>query len=57
VYLGTDTRFRIRLSEHVSLAVREQNLLSDPNAATYYPSGEASAFAVWMDDAARILED
>jgi spermidine/putrescine transport system ATP-binding protein len=57
VYVGTDTRFRIRLSEHVSLAVREQNLLSDPNAATYYPSGEASAFAVWMDDAARILED
>jgi spermidine/putrescine transport system ATP-binding protein len=57
VYLGTDTRFRIRLSEHVSLAVREQNLLSDPNAATYYPSGEASAFAVWMEDAARILQD
>jgi spermidine/putrescine transport system ATP-binding protein len=57
VYVGTDTRFRIRLSEHVSLSVREQNVVSDPNAATYYPTGEASAFAVWLDDAARILQD
>ncbi len=57
VYVGTDTRFRIRLSDHVSLAVREQNVVSDPNAATYYPTGEASAFAVWLDDACRILQD
>jgi len=57
VYVGTDTRFRIRLSDHVSLTVREQNVLSDPNATTYYPSGEASAFAVWLDDAGRILSD
>ncbi|HSJ54933.1 MAG TPA: TOBE domain-containing protein, partial [Anaerolineae bacterium] len=57
VYVGTDTRFRIRLSEHVSLSVREQNVVSDPNATTYYPTGEASAFAVWLDDAGRILSD
>lgn len=57
VYVGTDTRFRIRLSDHVSLSVREQNVVSDPSATTYYPDGEASAFAVWLDDAGRILAD
>jgi hypothetical protein len=36
VYVGTDTRFRVRLSEHVTLSVREQNIISTPDPAGYY---------------------
>ena len=57
VYVGTDTRFRIRLGEHVTLSVREQNIISTPDPAGYYTDTDTPAHAVWLHDAARILID
>jgi spermidine/putrescine transport system ATP-binding protein len=58
VYVGTDTRFKVRLSENVVLDVREQNLLSTPDPTVYYEEGsENPIYAVWLCDAARILFD
>jgi spermidine/putrescine transport system ATP-binding protein len=57
VYVGTDTRFRIRLSENVVLAAREQNVLSTPDPAGYHGDSDAPAYAVWLSDACRILLD
>jgi spermidine/putrescine transport system ATP-binding protein len=57
VYVGTDTRFRVRLSDNVTLAVREQNLLSTPDPDAYYRDGGAQTYAVWLNDAGRILLD
>jgi spermidine/putrescine transport system ATP-binding protein len=56
VYVGTDTRFKVRLSDTVSLAVREQNMLSTPDPAVTYAGGE-QAYAVWLHDAGRVLMD
>jgi spermidine/putrescine transport system ATP-binding protein len=56
VYVGTDTRFRVRLSENITVDVREQNLLSTPDPTVYYEEGaENPVYAVWLCDAARIL--
>ena len=56
VYVGTDTRFKVRLSENVVLDVREQNLLSTPDPTVYYQEGgENPVYVVWLCDAARIL--
>ena len=55
VYVGTDTRFRVRLSDHVTLSVREQNIISTPDPAGYYADTGSPAYAVWLRDAARIL--
>jgi spermidine/putrescine transport system ATP-binding protein len=57
VYVGTDTRFRVRLSENVSLAVREQNVISTPDPVGYYADSDAQAYAVWLSDAGRVLLD
>jgi spermidine/putrescine transport system ATP-binding protein len=57
VYIGTDTRFRVRLSENVSLAVREQNVISTPDPVGYYADSDAQAYAVWLSDAGRVLLD
>jgi spermidine/putrescine transport system ATP-binding protein len=57
VYVGTDTRFRVRLSENVSLAVREQNLISVPDPTAYYRDSGGQTYAVWLCDAGRILLD
>jgi spermidine/putrescine transport system ATP-binding protein len=58
VYVGTDTRFRVRLSQNVTVDVREQNLLSTPDPSVYYDEGsENPVYAVWLCDAARILFD
>jgi spermidine/putrescine transport system ATP-binding protein len=57
VYVGTDTRFRVRLSENVSLAVREQNLISAPDPNAYYRNSAGPTYAVWLNDASRILLD
>ena len=57
VYVGTDTRFLVRLSEHVTLTVREQNIISTPDPAGYYADTGSPAYAVWLCDAARILTD
>jgi len=57
VYVGTDTRFRVRLGEHVTLSVRQQNLISTPDPAAYYADGHSPVYAVWLRDAAQILMD
>jgi spermidine/putrescine transport system ATP-binding protein len=57
VYVGTDTRFRVRLSDNVTLAVREQNLISTPDPDAYYRDSGGQTFAVWLNDAGRILLD
>jgi hypothetical protein len=57
VYVGTDTRFRIRLSEGVSLAVREQNVISAPDLGGYFSESGGPVYAVWLSDASRILVD
>jgi spermidine/putrescine transport system ATP-binding protein len=57
VYVGTDTRFKVSLSENVRLAVREQNLISTPDPDAYYRDSGAQTYAVWLNDAGRILLD
>jgi spermidine/putrescine transport system ATP-binding protein len=58
VYVGTDTRFKVRLSENVTVDIREQNLLSTPDPTVYYEEGGLNPiYAVWLCDAARILFD
>ena len=57
VYVGTDTRFRVRLSKNVSLAVREQNVISVPDPTAYYRNSGDQSYAVWLSDAGRILLD
>ena len=57
VYVGTDTRFRVRLSDNVTLAVREQNLLSTPDPDAYYRDSGTQTYAAWLSDAGRILLD
>jgi hypothetical protein len=58
VYIGTDTRFKVRLSENVVLDVREQNVLSTPDPTVYYEEGlDNPVYVVWLCDAGRILLD
>jgi spermidine/putrescine transport system ATP-binding protein len=57
VYVGTDTRFQVRLTENVVLSVREQNVISVPEPTGYYAESDTPAYAVWLNDAARILLD
>ena len=57
VYVGTDTRFQVRLSENVLLMVREQNVISTPDPNAYYGGEGSGVYAVWLDDAARVLTD
>jgi spermidine/putrescine transport system ATP-binding protein len=58
VYIGTDTRFKVKLSENVVLDVREQNVLSTPDPTVYYEEGlDNPVHAVWLCDAGRILLD
>jgi spermidine/putrescine transport system ATP-binding protein len=56
VYVGTDTRFRVRLAGDVELMVREQNVISTPDPKAYYDAGgEGEVYAVWANDAVRLL--
>jgi spermidine/putrescine transport system ATP-binding protein len=57
VYLGTDTRYRVRLSENVSLMVREQNLASSPSPAIYRAGDGKPVQATWPYACGRILVD
>lgn len=58
VYIGTDTRFKVKLSDNVVLDVREQNVLSTPDPTVYYEEGlDNPVYAVWLCDAGRILLD
>jgi spermidine/putrescine transport system ATP-binding protein len=57
VYVGTDTRFRVRLAENITLTIREQNIISTADPAGYHAEGDAPAYAVWLNDAGRVLLD
>jgi ABC-type Fe3+/spermidine/putrescine transport system ATPase subunit len=57
VYVGTDTRYQVRLSEDISLAVREQNVASAPDLVSRDSGGDEPVYAVWSNDAGRILLD
>jgi spermidine/putrescine transport system ATP-binding protein len=57
VYLGTDTRYRVRLSDNVSLMVREQNLDATPGSAIYPAEGTTLLQATWPYASGRILVD
>jgi spermidine/putrescine transport system ATP-binding protein len=57
IYVGTDTRFLVRLSENVALTVREQNVISTPDPSAYYAEGGDQAYAVWLSDAGQLLTD
>jgi len=54
VYVGTDTRFRVRLSPTVSLSVRRQNNLPVGLPALQGPTG-MRAWVSWHPNSARIL--
>jgi spermidine/putrescine transport system ATP-binding protein len=57
VYVGTDTRFQVRLSDNVVLAVREQNLLTPEVLAAHHAGDDRQVYAVWACDSGRILLD
>jgi spermidine/putrescine transport system ATP-binding protein len=57
VYVGTDTRYRIRLSEHVSLVVREQNIVSTLDPVSHHAQNDKAVQATWQYTAGRILLD
>jgi spermidine/putrescine transport system ATP-binding protein len=55
VYVGTDTRFQVRISDTVVLTVREQNVISTPDPTAYFDDEAGSSYAVWLNDACQIL--
>jgi spermidine/putrescine transport system ATP-binding protein len=57
VYLGTDTRYRVRLSPNVSLMVREQNAISTPDPMSPHAEGNRLVQATWQYTCGRILLD
>jgi spermidine/putrescine transport system ATP-binding protein len=57
VYVGTDTRFRVRLSANVTLTVREQNTVSTSDPIDYRRGEHTPVYAVWLYDAGRVLGD
>jgi spermidine/putrescine transport system ATP-binding protein len=57
VYVGTDTRFRVRLSDSVSLDIREQNVISSPDEEAYYADTGDPVYVCWLYDAGRVLTD
>ncbi len=54
VYVGTDTRFEMRLAGDHKLRVRQQNLVSTPDLTAYF-SGRMDVYATWLPDAAQVL--
>jgi len=57
VYLGTDTRYRVRLSDTVSLMIREQNIIPAPDPVSPNSEDSRSVQAVWQYTCGRILLD
>ncbi len=57
VYVGTDTRFQVRVAENMLLSVREQNVISSADPIGYYAESDTPAYAVWLNDASRVLLD
>ncbi len=57
VYVGNDTRFHVRVSDEVSMVVRQQNVISTPDPLGYHAEKDTPAYAVWRGDAGRLLLD
>jgi spermidine/putrescine transport system ATP-binding protein len=57
VYVGTDTRYRVRLSDKVSLVVREQNIISTTDPVSHHMNNDRPVQARWQYTAGRILLD
>jgi spermidine/putrescine transport system ATP-binding protein len=57
VYVGNDTRFHVRVSERVTLVVRQQNVISVPDPLGFQADPDTPAYAVWRSDAGRLLLD
>jgi spermidine/putrescine transport system ATP-binding protein len=57
VYVGTDTRFLVRLPGDIALTVRAQNVISTPDPSGYYSEGGGPVHAIWPSDAGRLLTD
>ena len=57
VYVGTDTRYRVRLSDHVSLVVREQNIVSTTDPVSHHMNNDRPLQARWQYTGGRILLD
>jgi len=56
VYVGTDTRFEMRLAGDHKLRVRQQNLVSTPDLTAYF-GGHTDVYVVWPPEAAQVLVD
>jgi ABC-type Fe3+/spermidine/putrescine transport system ATPase subunit len=56
IYVGNDTRFRVRLAPTVSLSVRRQNSLPIGMPALQGPVGMRT-WVSWHPDSARVLPD
>jgi spermidine/putrescine transport system ATP-binding protein len=54
VYIGTDTRYIVRLTERTTLSVRQQNL--EPGSAIRFENG-ASVFLHWPIECAQLLTE
>jgi spermidine/putrescine transport system ATP-binding protein len=57
VYVGTDTRYRVRLSDNVALVVREQNIVSTTDPVSHYMNNDRPVQARWQYTGGRILLD
>jgi hypothetical protein len=59
VYVGTDTRFGVRLSppgtrSGLTLRVRQQNLVSTPDPTAYF-GGQTDVYVTWLPESAQVL--
>jgi len=54
VYVGTDTRFEVKLAGEHRLRVRQQNLVSTPDLTAYF-GGHTDVYAAWLPEAAQVL--
>jgi spermidine/putrescine transport system ATP-binding protein len=57
VYLGTDTRYRVRLTPSIALMVREQNVISAPDPMSPYSEDKRPVQATWQYACGRVLLD
>jgi spermidine/putrescine transport system ATP-binding protein len=52
VYIGTDTRYIVRLTEHTAISIRQQN--TEPGTTIRFDNGE-TIYLSWPDECARLL--
>jgi len=59
VYVGTDTRFEVRLApattlNELTMRVRHQNLVSTPDPMAYF-GGQTNVYVTWLPESAQVL--